>query len=77
MKKLVNIIAAFTTVLSAVSCQQELLDASRSDAKVTFKVDVPEIARTKAVGEMELEHASAEYLTTLRKKLVEYYINLG
>lgn len=53
MKKLVNIIAAFTTVLSAVSCQQELLDASRSDAKVTFKVDVPEIARTKAVGDEE------------------------
>jgi hypothetical protein len=44
--------------------------------KKTVEIDL-ELARTKAVGEMELEHASAEYLTTLRKKLVEYYINLG
>ena len=51
MKKLIKSALALATLLFAASCQQENLEPVQSGSLVTFSVEVPGMAATKALGD--------------------------
>ena len=50
MKRIINLILTLATVLFAASCQQEHLDTVKGVSTVSFTVEVPSHAATKASG---------------------------